>query len=60
LTRNHCNSTSPQRRAFKPPANKQQAPLTPEQAARIIVTAATLTDHAESGTFIDENGVVPW
>jgi NAD(P)-dependent dehydrogenase (short-subunit alcohol dehydrogenase family) len=42
------------------PANKQQAPLTPEQAARIVVTAATLPDHAESGTFIDENGVVPW
>jgi NAD(P)-dependent dehydrogenase (short-subunit alcohol dehydrogenase family) len=42
------------------PVNKQQAPLTPEQAARIVVTAATLPDHAASGMFIDENGVVPW
>jgi NAD(P)-dependent dehydrogenase (short-subunit alcohol dehydrogenase family) len=42
------------------PASKDQAPLTPEHAARIIVTAATLPDHAASGTFIDENGVVPW
>lgn len=42
------------------PASKEQAPLTPEQAARIVVTAATLPHHAASGTFIDENGVVPW
>jgi NAD(P)-dependent dehydrogenase (short-subunit alcohol dehydrogenase family) len=42
------------------PASKDQAPLTPEHAAQIIVTAATLPDHAASGTFIDENGVVPW
>ena len=42
------------------PVNKQQAPLTPEQAARIVVTAATLPDHAESGTFIDQDGVVAW
>lgn len=42
------------------PVNKEQAPLTPEQAARIIVTAATLPADAESGTFIDDNGRVSW
>lgn len=42
------------------PANRDQAPLTPEQAARIIITAATLPGNADSGTFIDNNGVVAW
>lgn len=42
------------------PANKEQAPLTPDDAARIVVTAATLSDGAESGTFIDHAGAVAW
>lgn len=42
------------------PVNKEQAPLTPEQASAIVVTAATLTADAESGTFIDQCGPVAW
>lgn len=42
------------------PANRDQAPLTAEQAAGTIVHAATLPDHAPSGTFIDSNGAIPW
>lgn len=42
------------------PVNKDQAPLAPDEAARIVVTAATLPDDAESGTFIDQNGRVAW
>lgn len=42
------------------PINRQQAPLTPEQAAQVIVDAATLPDDEPSGTFIDSSGSVPW
>jgi NAD(P)-dependent dehydrogenase (short-subunit alcohol dehydrogenase family) len=42
------------------PINREQAPLTAEQAAEIVVTAATLPADAPSGTFIDRDGVVPW
>lgn len=42
------------------PINRDQAPLSADQAAQIIVTAATLPDDAPSGTFIDANGPVPW
>jgi hypothetical protein len=42
------------------PVNREQAPLTPDQAATIIVTAATLPGHAPSGRFIDQNGPVAW
>ncbi|ONH27292.1 SDR family oxidoreductase [Pseudofrankia asymbiotica] len=42
------------------PINRQQAPLTADEAARIVVTAATLPADAESGTFIDANGPVAW
>jgi NAD(P)-dependent dehydrogenase (short-subunit alcohol dehydrogenase family) len=42
------------------PVNKDQAPLTPAQAADIVVTAATLPADAETGTFIDHNGAVAW
>lgn len=42
------------------PINRQQAPLTPDQAAQVIVNAATLADDAPSGTFIDSSGTVPW
>lgn len=42
------------------PINRDQAPLTPDQAAQVIVDAATLSDDAPSGTFIDSSGSVPW
>lgn len=42
------------------PVNKEQAPLTPDQAAGIVVTAATLPSDATSGTFIDRNGSIAW
>jgi len=42
------------------PVNREQAPLTPDQAATIIVTAATLPADAPSGRFIDQNGPVAW
>jgi len=42
------------------PINRQQAPLTADQAAQVVLTAATLPAHAESGTFIDANGPVAW
>lgn len=40
--------------------NRDQAPLTADQAAQIVVTAATLPADAPSGTFIDQNGPVAW
>jgi NAD(P)-dependent dehydrogenase (short-subunit alcohol dehydrogenase family) len=42
------------------PVNKGQAPLTADEAARIVFTAATLPDDAETGTFIDQDGPVAW
>ncbi|MCK9921862.1 SDR family NAD(P)-dependent oxidoreductase [Frankia sp. AgPm24] len=42
------------------PISRQQAPLTADEAAQIVVTAATLPADAESGTFIDANGPVAW
>lgn len=42
------------------PANRAQAPLTPEEAAEVVHRAATLPDDAASGTFIDAGGTVPW
>ncbi len=42
------------------PANRDQAPLTAAEAARVVVTAATLPDDAESGTFINQDGPVTW
>ncbi len=42
------------------PVNREQAPLTPDQAATIIVTAATLPADTPSGRFIDQNGPVAW
>jgi NAD(P)-dependent dehydrogenase (short-subunit alcohol dehydrogenase family) len=42
------------------PINRDQAPLTAQQAAKVVVMAATLDDDAPSGTFIDGNGVVAW
>jgi len=42
------------------PVNRAQAPLTADQAATIIATAATLPSDAPSGRFIDQNGAVAW
>lgn len=42
------------------PVNRDQAPLTADQAAAIVVTAATLPSEADSGTCIDTNGPVAW
>jgi NAD(P)-dependent dehydrogenase (short-subunit alcohol dehydrogenase family) len=42
------------------PINKGQAPLTADQASRVVVQAASLPADAASGTFIDLNGVVAW
>lgn len=42
------------------PINHEQAPLTADQAAAPIVTAAALPEGAASGTFIDANGPVAW
>lgn len=42
------------------PINRDQAPLTPDQAAAVVVTAATLPADARSGTFVDRDGPVAW
>ena len=42
------------------PVSRDQAPLTPEQAAEVVVRAATLPEDAASGAFIGADGVVPW
>jgi hypothetical protein len=42
------------------PVNRAQAPLTAEEAARIVGTAATLPADAPTGTFISADGPVPW
>ncbi len=42
------------------PGNREQAPLTPEEAAEVIHRAARLSDADATGTFIDANGPVSW
>lgn len=42
------------------PGNREQAPVTPEEAAAVIYAAARLPESAASGTFVDANGPVPW
>ncbi|MFE6734896.1 SDR family oxidoreductase [Microbacterium sp. NPDC057650] len=42
------------------PGNREQAPTTPQEAAEVIARAASLTEDAPSGTFIDVDGVVAW
>lgn len=42
------------------PVNRDQAPLTADQAAEVIHRAASLPADAPSGTFIDAGGPVPW
>lgn len=42
------------------PANREQAPLTAEQAAKVVVQAATLPPSAPTGTFTGHDGPIPW
>ena len=42
------------------PGNREQAPVTPEQAAEVIARAARLGADDASGTFVDANGAVSW
>lgn len=42
------------------PVNREQAPLTPAEAAKVVVDAATLEADVPSGRFVDSSGVVPW
>jgi NAD(P)-dependent dehydrogenase (short-subunit alcohol dehydrogenase family) len=42
------------------PGNRDHAPLTADQAARVVVTAATLPADVGSGRFVDEHSLVPW
>ncbi len=42
------------------PLNREQATVTADQAAQIVVAAATLPADAASGTFIDGDGPVAW
>ncbi|MFA6297781.1 MAG: SDR family NAD(P)-dependent oxidoreductase [Nocardioides sp.] len=42
------------------PGNREQAPTSADEAARVVVRAATLPAPAASGTFVDSAGTVPW
>ena len=42
------------------PGNREQAPTPADEAAAVVVAAATLPEDAPSGTFIDTSGTVPW
>jgi NAD(P)-dependent dehydrogenase (short-subunit alcohol dehydrogenase family) len=42
------------------PANRDQAPITADQAVAPIVAAATSSAQAPSGTFVDAAGAVAW
>jgi NAD(P)-dependent dehydrogenase (short-subunit alcohol dehydrogenase family) len=42
------------------PINRDQAPLTPVDAARVIVRYALLDDGGPSGGFFDQQGAVAW
>lgn len=42
------------------PGNKEQAPVTPEEAAEVVAKAAALSGAGATGTFIDANGPVSW
>ncbi|MEJ7648240.1 MAG: SDR family NAD(P)-dependent oxidoreductase [Nakamurella sp.] len=42
------------------PINRDQAPTTADQAAQVVLTAATLPSGALSGTFIDADGPIRW
>lgn len=42
------------------PGNREQAPLTPEDAAEVVARAATLSVDDPTGTFVDAAGPVAW
>lgn len=42
------------------PGNREQAPVTPEEAAEVIARAATLGADEPTGMFIDAHGPVRW
>lgn len=42
------------------PQNRSQAPLTPEEAAPIIVKMALISEDGPTGEFFDADGKVPW
>ena len=42
------------------PINRDNAPLTAEQASTVIVAAATLSEEADNGSFFDRDGPVAW
>jgi NAD(P)-dependent dehydrogenase (short-subunit alcohol dehydrogenase family) len=42
------------------PDNREQAPMTPDQAAEVVYRAATLSAADATGTFIDADGLVRW
>jgi NAD(P)-dependent dehydrogenase (short-subunit alcohol dehydrogenase family) len=42
------------------PGNRDQAPMTADEAAQVVLAAATAPDDAPSGRFFDRNGAVPW
>jgi NAD(P)-dependent dehydrogenase (short-subunit alcohol dehydrogenase family) len=42
------------------PAAREQAPLTAEEAARVVVDAALAGPDATSGRFLSDGGVVAW
>lgn len=42
------------------PSNKDQAPTTPDQAAQIVLVAATARTGSLSGTFVDTDGPISW
>lgn len=42
------------------PGNREQAPLTPEDAAEVVARAAALSEDDPTGTFIDAAGPVAW
>lgn len=38
------------------PANREQAPTTPEEAAEVVARAAALSHESATGTFVDATG----
>lgn len=42
------------------PGNREQAPLTPAEAARVVVRHALLGDEGPSGGFFDHETAVAW
>ncbi|GAB3243978.1 hypothetical protein [Nocardioides dilutus] len=41
------------------PGNREQAPITADEAAEVVWNTATLPAAAASGTFVDAHGTVP-